>query len=132
MKGQTKKILVMLLSFALAFTMLAMPVYADDSAAVTIDEVRTMIKALPADANKITAEDKEEIENIGSSLGMLSGMTKRAIALRKDDPEPDLRALKELTAIVSSLNPMIMQHFGQGAAELTLRYEDLEIEKESI
>ncbi len=75
---------------------------------------------------------KEEIGKIGSSLGMLSGMTKRAIALRKDDPEPDLRALKELTAIVSSLNPMIMQHFGQGAAELTLRYEDLEIEKESI
>ena len=75
---------------------------------------------------------KEEIENIGSSLGMLSGMTKRAIALRKDDPEPDLRALKELTAIVSSLNPMIMQHFGQSAEELTVKYEDLEIEKESI
>ena len=72
---------------------------------------------------------KEEIENIGSSLGMLSGMTKRAIALRKDDPEPDLRSLKDLVAVVNTLNPLVMQHFGQGAAELTVRFESPELEK---
>ena len=87
-----------------------------------------------------------EVENISDSVSMLSEMTKLCVSQYKnapemtklcvsqykDAPEPDLRSLKDLVAVVNTLNPLVMQHFGQGAAELTLRYEDLEIEKESI
>ena len=73
-----------------------------------------------------------EVENISDSVSMLSEMTKLCVSQYKDAPDTDLRSLKDLVAVVNTLNPLVMQHFGQGAAELTVRYEDLEIEKESI
>ena len=73
-----------------------------------------------------------EIENIKDSVSMISEMTRQCVSQYKDAPEQDLRSLKDLVAVVNTLNPLVMQHFGQGAAELTIKYEDLEIEKESV
>ena len=73
-----------------------------------------------------------EVKNISDSVSMLSEMTKLCVSQYKDAPEPDLRSLKDLVAVVNTLNPLVMQHFGQGAAELTIKYEDLEIEEESV
>ena len=78
------------------------------------------------------AKSAAEIKNVRTSISMLSKMTKQCIALNKSAPDTDLRSLKDLVAVVNTLNPLVMQHFGHGAAELTVRYEDLEIEKESI
>ncbi len=82
--------------------------------------------------NETGSRTPAEIKNVRTSVSMLSKMTKQCIALNKNAPDTDLRSLKDLVAVVNTLNPLVMQHFGQGAAELTLRYEDLEIEKESI
>ena len=70
-----------------------------------------------------------EVENISDSVSMLSEMTKLCVSQYKDAPEPDLRSLKDLVAVVNTLNPLVVQHFGQGAAELTVRFESPELEK---
>ena len=70
-----------------------------------------------------------EIENIKDSVSMISEMTRQCVSQYKDAPEPDLRSLKDLVAVVNTLNPLVMQHFGQGAAELTVRFESPELEK---
>ena len=70
-----------------------------------------------------------EVKKISDSVSMLSEMTKLCVSQYKDAPEPYLRSLKDLVAVVNTLNPLVMQHFGQGAAELTVRFESPELEK---
>ena len=70
-----------------------------------------------------------EVKNISDSVSMLSEMTKLCVSQYKDAPDTDLRSLKDLVAVVNTLNPLVMQHFGQGAAELTVRFESPELEK---
>ncbi len=70
-----------------------------------------------------------ELKNVRTCISMLSKMTKQCIALNKNAPDTDLRSLKDLVAVVNTLNPLVMQHFGQGAAELTVRFESPELEK---
>ncbi len=83
-------------------------------------------------SNENRSRTAAELKNVRTCISMLSKMTKQCIALNKNAPDTDLRSLKDLVAVVNTLNPLVMQHFGQGAAELTVKYEDLEIEKESV
>ena len=79
--------------------------------------------------NETGSRTPAEIKNVRTSISMLSKMTKQCIALNKSAPDTDLRSLKDLVAVVNTLNPLVMQHFGQGAAELTVRFESPELEK---
>ncbi len=71
-----------------------------------------------------------EITGLKEAVSLLSEMNRDYISLHRDEAE--LRDLKEMASVTNILNSLIMQHFGQGAAELTIKFEDLEIEKESV
>ena len=71
-----------------------------------------------------------EITGLKEAVSLLSEMNRDYISLHRDEAE--LRDLKEMASVTNILNSLIMQHFGQGADVVEIRYEDKELEEQSI
>ena len=71
-----------------------------------------------------------EITGLKEAVSLLSEMNRDYISLHRDEAE--LRDLKEMASVTNILNSLIMQHFGQEADVVEIRYEDKELEEQSV
>lgn len=71
-----------------------------------------------------------ETEGLKEAVSLLTEMNRNYISLHRDEAE--LKDLKEMASVTNILNSLVMQHFGQGAEDLTLRYGSPELEKLSV
>lgn len=71
-----------------------------------------------------------EVNNLKESVSLLSEMNKEYIELHRTDVE--LKDLKDMAAVTNTLNSLVMQHFGQDAEIVEIRYADKELEELSI
>ena len=71
-----------------------------------------------------------EVNCLKEAVSMLSQLNRDYISLHKDEVE--LKDLKDMASLTNTLNSLIMQHFGQGAEIVEIRYADKELEELSI
>ena len=82
---------------------------------------------------KIMIERKNiipEVNCLKEAVSMLSQLNRDHIAAHIDDAE--LKDLKDMASLTNTLNSLVMQHFGQGAEIVEIRYADKELEELSI
>ena len=71
-----------------------------------------------------------EITDLKEAVSLLSKMNRDYILLHRDEAE--LKDLKEMASVTNILNSLVMQHFGQGSDVVEIRYEDKELEEQSV
>ncbi len=71
-----------------------------------------------------------EITDLKEAVSLLSEMNRDYISLHRDEAE--LKDLKDMASVTNTLNSLVMQHFGQRAEFVEIRYADKELEEQSI